>query len=359
MVADSYLGVGVTSGGGFSQRYRRPAYQQRAVQRYLSHFPQPPDSLFSAEASDGTPHRGYPDVSAIAPHFAMVQRRRSASALGGTSAAAPTVAGVVALLNDVRLAGGLPPLGFLNPLLYSLSDTFANATQGQPFRDVRYGNNRCSALSKRCCVHGFHAAPGWDAASGLGSIDFGAVSKQLNSYLGACLGMDCGGGTCMRGVCVCNDGFAKNAAGWCIAALVFIAVLCFCAVKSSPVSASSFGSGRCTPLAPFPIKEFEQACAGALAALLLCCCCCCGGSSDDDNKSRGCCERCLRCCGYRVVLKRKGGKVDDSMNMTGGANFAMTETVPLAQPQALPVVPTAGGYQAGFEDTSHQDDMVI
>lgn len=178
-------------------------------------------------------------------------------------------------------------------------------------------------------MHGFHAAPGWDAASGLGSIDFGAVSKQLNSYLGACLGMDCGGGTCMRGVCVCNDGFAKNAAG------------------------------RCTPLAPFPIKEFEQACAGALAALLLCCCCCCGGSSDDDNKSRGCCERCLRCCGYRVVLKRKGGKVDDSMNMTGGANFAMTETVPLAQPQALPVVPTAGGYQAGFEDTSHQDDMVI
>ena len=61
------------------------------------------------------------------------------------------------------------------------------------------------------------------------------------------------------------------------------------------------------------------------------------------------------------MLKRKGGKVNDSMNATGGANFAMTETVPLAQPQALGVgvVPAAGGYQAGFEDTSHQDDMVI
>ncbi len=39
--------------------------------------------------------------------------------IGGTSASSPTFTGFVALLNDVRLKAGLPPLGFLNPFLYS------------------------------------------------------------------------------------------------------------------------------------------------------------------------------------------------------------------------------------------------
>jgi tripeptidyl-peptidase-1 len=36
----------------------------------------------------------------------------------GTSASAPIFAGVITLLNDARAAAGLPPLGFLNPILY-------------------------------------------------------------------------------------------------------------------------------------------------------------------------------------------------------------------------------------------------
>ncbi|KAJ6475643.1 hypothetical protein DFH09DRAFT_868167, partial [Mycena vulgaris] len=41
--------------------------------------------------------------------------------------------GFVALLNDGRLKKGLPPLGFLNPLLYS------KAASG--FNDITVGNN--------------------------------------------------------------------------------------------------------------------------------------------------------------------------------------------------------------------------
>jgi tripeptidyl-peptidase-1 len=41
------------------------------------------------------------------------------TSIGGTSAAAPTFASVIALLNDVLLAAGEKPLGFLNPWLYS------------------------------------------------------------------------------------------------------------------------------------------------------------------------------------------------------------------------------------------------
>lgn len=39
--------------------------------------------------------------------------------MGGTSAASPTFAGFVALLNDYRKSKGLPALGFLNPFLYT------------------------------------------------------------------------------------------------------------------------------------------------------------------------------------------------------------------------------------------------
>jgi tripeptidyl-peptidase-1 len=38
--------------------------------------------------------------------------------VAGTSAAAPVVAGAVALLNDELLAAGKRPMGFLNPWIY-------------------------------------------------------------------------------------------------------------------------------------------------------------------------------------------------------------------------------------------------
>ena len=38
--------------------------------------------------------------------------------VAGTSAATPTVAGMIALANDARLDAGKPVLGFLNPFIY-------------------------------------------------------------------------------------------------------------------------------------------------------------------------------------------------------------------------------------------------
>ena len=53
--------------------------------------------------------------------------------IGGTSASSPTFAGIIALLNDVRLSDGKPPLGFLNPWIYS------SANIG--FNDITIGHN--------------------------------------------------------------------------------------------------------------------------------------------------------------------------------------------------------------------------
>lgn len=68
--------------------------------------------------------------------------------IGGTSASSPTFAGFVALLNDARLRLGQPPLGFLNPLLY---------TKGVAgFNDITTGN------APGCGTEGFNATTGWD-----------------------------------------------------------------------------------------------------------------------------------------------------------------------------------------------------
>lgn len=41
--------------------------------------------------------------------------------VGGTSASAPTFAGIVTLLNNIRLGNNKPALGFLNPFLYQVT----------------------------------------------------------------------------------------------------------------------------------------------------------------------------------------------------------------------------------------------
>eukprot|EP00698_Gefionella_okellyi_P026033 TRINITY_DN979_c0_g1_i2.p1 TRINITY_DN979_c0_g1~~TRINITY_DN979_c0_g1_i2.p1 ORF type:complete len:573 (-),score=84.76 TRINITY_DN979_c0_g1_i2:335-2053(-) len=104
------------SGGGFSDLFERPSYQDDAVKRYLNSpdADLPPASYWNASG------RGYPDVSALCGqghHYCLVHRNLHSYVMG-TSASAPVVAGIFALLNDIRLQKGEPPLGFLNPWIY-------------------------------------------------------------------------------------------------------------------------------------------------------------------------------------------------------------------------------------------------
>lgn len=76
--------------------------------------------------------QGIPDVAAQSDLF-KVFIGGQAFLIGGTSASSPAFTGFVALLNDVRLTAGLPPLGFLNPFLYSKGFAGMN--------DITIGNN--------------------------------------------------------------------------------------------------------------------------------------------------------------------------------------------------------------------------
>ncbi|KAF8806309.1 subtilisin-like protein [Phlegmacium glaucopus] len=133
------------SGGGFSNYFDQPIYQKRAVDAYLDALPK------------GTFAVAYPDVSAQSDRFRIFLDGR-AVLIGGTSASSPTFAGFVALLNDARLNAGLPPLGFLNPFLYSIGFLGLN--------DITSGHNA------GCGTEGFNATKGWDPVTGLGTPNF-------------------------------------------------------------------------------------------------------------------------------------------------------------------------------------------
>ncbi|KAJ7800197.1 subtilisin-like protein [Mycena olivaceomarginata] len=133
------------SGGGFSNNFARPAWQDAAVQNYLDNFaPNYDASVFNRSG------RAYPDVAANGYPIVVSEKGRFVH-VGGTSASAPIFASLIAAVNDARLAAGKGPVGFINPALYSTS--FAGA-----FADVT--------------TDGFPAAPGWDPVSGLGTPNF-------------------------------------------------------------------------------------------------------------------------------------------------------------------------------------------
>ena len=125
------------TGGGVSDRFPPPAYQANAG--------------VPTSASTSLSGRGVPDLASDAdPNsgYRIVLNGLTGS-IGGTSAVAPLLAGLIALVNE-----GRSPVGFIHPVLY-----------GNPgaFRDITLGNNRAGAGAL-----GYDARAGWDACTGLG-----------------------------------------------------------------------------------------------------------------------------------------------------------------------------------------------
>lgn len=143
-----------------------PQLQIAAVTDYVESTRMPPSSWYSFGG------RAYPDISAVSTNF-LVYINGTQQLIGGTSASTPTTASIVSLLNDKRLQQGLPPLGFLNPVIYSLNSQNSNL---HAFNDITVGTNNCSAIPSHCCEYGFLAAPGWDATTGVGSPNFAQLS---------------------------------------------------------------------------------------------------------------------------------------------------------------------------------------
>ncbi|KAH8994205.1 subtilisin-like protein [Lactarius akahatsu] len=151
------------SGGGFSDHFPRPVYQDVAVSAFLKRQGAQYSGLYNPEG------RGIPDISAQALRFPIVLRN-AGLLVEGTSCSTPIVAGIISLLNDYLITNGRPPLGFLNIRLYH--DGFAG------LNDITFGSN------PGCDTDGFSAVPGWDPVTGLGTPDFEKLQKIFMTPLG-------------------------------------------------------------------------------------------------------------------------------------------------------------------------------
>lgn len=168
---ESSVGGIAAGGGGASAYFSKPAWQVGAgVPSDLSRDV-PDISLASASGHDGF-------LFCVSGRCVNGYRAsdQTLSVVGGTSAAAPAFAGILALIE--QKTGGR--LGNANPQLYGLANsTFYNNV----FHDVTGGNNSASCIqgSPNCPSGGsigYTAGPGYDLATGLGSLDvYNLVSK--------------------------------------------------------------------------------------------------------------------------------------------------------------------------------------
>ncbi|KAJ7231629.1 subtilisin-like protein [Mycena rebaudengoi] len=147
-------GINLT-GGGFSNFFPTPDYQTSAVSGFLETLSSDFAGIFNETG------RGYPDVSTQGLSFFSIVDK-AAEITSGTSASSPTVASIIALINDRLIAAQKPVLGFLNPWLYSKASS--------AFTDITIGHNSgfvCPASSVA-----FDAAVGWDPLTGFGTPIF-------------------------------------------------------------------------------------------------------------------------------------------------------------------------------------------
>ncbi|KAK0741988.1 peptidase S8/S53 domain-containing protein [Apiosordaria backusii] len=147
------------SAGGFSNYFDRPSWQDEVVKPYLDGFVDRKDPRVELFNSTG---RAMPDISAIGSGFQIIMGGEMSEVLG-TSASAPVVAAMVALINDARMRAGKPSLGWLNPLLYS---TKVKAV----LRDVTVGESFGCLFPDGSRQAGWPTAQGYDCITGLGAV---------------------------------------------------------------------------------------------------------------------------------------------------------------------------------------------
>jgi len=143
---------GGSTGGAVSTVFARPAWQSGITIKSVN-----PNSING---------RVTPDLAANAdwtasPYLLVVDGKAEGN--GGTSAATPLVASLIARIN-----AQLPPgkrVGYLTPVLYQKSGAAKTSVGAACCTDVTSGNNKTAK------VGGYSAGPGFDAASGWGTPD--------------------------------------------------------------------------------------------------------------------------------------------------------------------------------------------
>ena len=157
------------AGGGLSILFVQPAWQS-GLSAITNGMRSVPDISLSASAD----HDGYlicsqgSCVCGFRDSCTVTGNSGNFDVFGGTSVSVPSFAAIVALIN--QKTGGTQ--GNVNPALYSMANTtpgaFHDITTGNNIVPCQYGSMGCPSTSQE---YGYGAGPGYDLASGLGSVD--------------------------------------------------------------------------------------------------------------------------------------------------------------------------------------------
>ncbi|KAK8077055.1 Tripeptidyl-peptidase sed1 [Apiospora saccharicola] len=185
--------VRFSSGGGFSNIYPRPPWQDHHVEDYFAQVQLPfegydggrpregffigdPINSASTKTTDSVNvnangdisgsgrfnrlGRGYPDVAANGDNF-VISHRGSWCALE-------------------RLAAGKNTVGFVNQVLYAHPEVFRDVDTGGNRGCAGVGEGGSGSVGAQAKPMAFPAAPGWDPVSGLGTPDY---PKMLELFM--------------------------------------------------------------------------------------------------------------------------------------------------------------------------------
>jgi subtilase family serine protease len=142
------------SGGGVSTTYGIPIWQQ---------------SVNMSGNGGSTSWRNVPDVACTANDVWVIYDSGLSGGFVGTSCASPLWAGFTALVNEQAANEGLPSVGFLAPVLYSIAQS---SDYNSAFHDVTSGNNFWpDSPSQYSAEIGYDLCTGWGTPNGQGMID--------------------------------------------------------------------------------------------------------------------------------------------------------------------------------------------
>lgn len=170
----------IATGGGASVIYSRPSWQQSVEPQY-GNARLVPDTAWNAAVNGGV------DVYITAyPEFNCGNTTGCWTIYGGTSAATPQTAALVALANAARAAAGKQPIGFLDPILYggvgssdysdvlpqhygSAPATFAGSDVGVSGPVTKSVGDLVDNQLWESSVAGYPTTTGYDATTGWGT----------------------------------------------------------------------------------------------------------------------------------------------------------------------------------------------